>query len=229
MPQGAAPLKIVDFHNHYMGPSWELTNLAKLPPAARPAWEATNRNLQSPDALLSSVETAGIAAAQSSNDHRHDSASTTRWRIGRQASWQALRPCHRRRLQRRRRRPRTHPRGQGTQASRRVRGERPRQSPVGRQGNAADAGRRSRARRAGVRASADRPAAGQTLCPHRPDRRALCPRHHQQRGADQYAGGRHLRREPEAPDRRHDARRWAASCWPAASATVRTSAAMRLP
>jgi predicted TIM-barrel fold metal-dependent hydrolase len=60
--ESAAPLKIVDFHNHYMGPSWELTNLAKLPPAARPAWEATNRNLQSPDALLASVEGAGIAA-----------------------------------------------------------------------------------------------------------------------------------------------------------------------
>jgi aminocarboxymuconate-semialdehyde decarboxylase len=58
----AVPLKIVDFHNHYMGPSWTLTNLATLPPAARPAWEITNRNLQSPDVLLSSVEAAGIAA-----------------------------------------------------------------------------------------------------------------------------------------------------------------------
>jgi aminocarboxymuconate-semialdehyde decarboxylase len=56
------PLKIIDFHNHYMGPSWTLTNLATLPPASRPAWEITNRNLQSPDALLASVETAGIAA-----------------------------------------------------------------------------------------------------------------------------------------------------------------------
>jgi aminocarboxymuconate-semialdehyde decarboxylase len=60
--QGAAPLKIVDFHNHYMGPSWTLTNLANVPPAARPAVEALNRNLQSQDALLSSVESAGIAA-----------------------------------------------------------------------------------------------------------------------------------------------------------------------
>jgi aminocarboxymuconate-semialdehyde decarboxylase len=55
-------LKIVDFHNHYMGPSWTLTNLANVPPAARPAVEALNRNLQSQDALLSSVESAGIAA-----------------------------------------------------------------------------------------------------------------------------------------------------------------------
>lgn len=60
--QGAAPLKIVDFHNHYMGPSWTLTNLANVPPAARPAVEALNRNLQSQDALLSSVESAGVAA-----------------------------------------------------------------------------------------------------------------------------------------------------------------------
>lgn len=60
--QEAAPLKIVDFHNHYMGPSWTLTNLANVPPAARPAVEALNRNLQSQDALLSSVESAGIAA-----------------------------------------------------------------------------------------------------------------------------------------------------------------------
>ena len=60
--QSAVPLKIVDFHNHYMGPAWTLTNLANVPPAARPAVEALNRNLQSQDALLSSVETAGITA-----------------------------------------------------------------------------------------------------------------------------------------------------------------------
>ena len=62
LAEGATPVKIVDFHNHYMGPSWALTNLAGMPPAARTAWEAINRNLQSPDALLSSVESAGIAA-----------------------------------------------------------------------------------------------------------------------------------------------------------------------
>ena len=50
--QGAAPLKIVDFHNHTIGPSWTMTNLANVPPAARPAVEALNRNLQSQDALL---------------------------------------------------------------------------------------------------------------------------------------------------------------------------------
>src|SRR5262245_10244417 len=60
--QGARPLKIVDFHNHYMGPSWTLTNLASVPPAALPAWEKINSNLQSQSALLSSVESAKIAA-----------------------------------------------------------------------------------------------------------------------------------------------------------------------
>ena len=60
--QGAAPLKIVDFHNHYMGPSWTLTNLANVPPAARPAVEAMNEISKVQDALLSSVESAGIAA-----------------------------------------------------------------------------------------------------------------------------------------------------------------------
>ena len=60
--QTAAPMKIVDFHNHYMGPSWTLTNMASVPPTARPAWEKINGNLQSQQALLGSVESAGIAA-----------------------------------------------------------------------------------------------------------------------------------------------------------------------
>jgi predicted TIM-barrel fold metal-dependent hydrolase len=58
----ATPLKIVDFHNHYVGPSWTLTNLANLPPAARQAWQNINSNLQSESALLGSVDTANIAA-----------------------------------------------------------------------------------------------------------------------------------------------------------------------
>ena len=60
--QGGAPLKIVDFHNHYMGPSWTLTNLANVPPPARPVWEKINANLQSESALIASVESAGMAA-----------------------------------------------------------------------------------------------------------------------------------------------------------------------
>ena len=57
-----AQLKIVDFHNHYMGPNWTLTNMASVPPVARPAWEVTNRLLQTESELLASVENAGIAA-----------------------------------------------------------------------------------------------------------------------------------------------------------------------
>ena len=37
--QSAASLKIVDFHNHYIGPSWTLTNVATAPAAARAAQE----------------------------------------------------------------------------------------------------------------------------------------------------------------------------------------------
>ena len=60
--QNAQPLKIVDFHNHYMGPSLNLTNLASVPPAARPTWEKINSNLQSQSALVASIESAGITA-----------------------------------------------------------------------------------------------------------------------------------------------------------------------
>jgi predicted TIM-barrel fold metal-dependent hydrolase len=57
-----AALKIVDFHNHYMGPSLTLTGLEAVPPAARPAWQRIYANLQSQSALLDSVEAAGISA-----------------------------------------------------------------------------------------------------------------------------------------------------------------------
>lgn len=60
--QDAAPLKIVDFHNHFMTTSWSLNTLANVPAAARPAWEAITRNLQSPDALLGSLDGSGVAA-----------------------------------------------------------------------------------------------------------------------------------------------------------------------
>ena len=103
--QGAAPLQIVDFHNHYMGPSWTLTNLAGVPPAARPTWERINGNLQSPGALLASVEAAGIAARVINTptafieDADGNVAAGAIQRINdemaeirRQARWQALRP-----------------------------------------------------------------------------------------------------------------------------------------
>jgi predicted TIM-barrel fold metal-dependent hydrolase len=57
--QTAASLKIVDFHNHYISPSWTLTNLARVPAAAQ---EKINANMQSEGALLASIEQAGIAA-----------------------------------------------------------------------------------------------------------------------------------------------------------------------
>lgn len=60
--QSGAPLAVIDFHNHYMGPSWTLTNIAKAPPAARPALEKVNANLASQSALLASVESSGITA-----------------------------------------------------------------------------------------------------------------------------------------------------------------------
>src|SRR6185295_10706324 len=60
--QGATSLKIVDFHNHYISPSWSLTNLAKMPAAARTSQEKINANMQSEAALLASIESAGIAA-----------------------------------------------------------------------------------------------------------------------------------------------------------------------
>jgi predicted TIM-barrel fold metal-dependent hydrolase len=58
----ATPLSIIDFHNHYVGPTFPLTTLAGAPPALRSYWEGVNRSLIDPGALLSSIEQAGIAA-----------------------------------------------------------------------------------------------------------------------------------------------------------------------
>ncbi len=60
--ESTTALKIVDFHNHYISPNWALTNLARMPAAARAAQEKINVNMQSESALLASIETAGIAA-----------------------------------------------------------------------------------------------------------------------------------------------------------------------
>ncbi len=60
--QAAAPVKIVDFHNHFISPSWSMTNLARAPAAARAAQETINANMQSERALLASIDSAGIAA-----------------------------------------------------------------------------------------------------------------------------------------------------------------------
>jgi aminocarboxymuconate-semialdehyde decarboxylase len=56
-----ASLKIIDFHNHYVGPDLALTTLAGTPAAQRQYWEQVNRNLADPASLLSSIEAADIA------------------------------------------------------------------------------------------------------------------------------------------------------------------------
>lgn len=60
--QGAAtsparPLAVVDFHNHYIGPSFAITANASTP-----AQQLVNSNLASPAALMSSLEVAGVSA-----------------------------------------------------------------------------------------------------------------------------------------------------------------------
>src|SRR5208337_4454638 len=60
--QGAPDMKIIDFHNHYMGSSWTLTTLNGLPSAARARWEKINANLQSEKLLVDSIAAAGISA-----------------------------------------------------------------------------------------------------------------------------------------------------------------------
>ena len=141
--QSAGPLQIVDFHNHYMGPSWTLTNLASVPPAARPTWERINGNLQSPGALLASLESAGIAARVINTPTAfiedadgnvpagaHQRINDADGRARRQAPRQALRPRDGRCLRRRRRRARADASRTRARAARRVPGEREGRSPA---------------------------------------------------------------------------------------------------
>lgn len=58
----AAPLRIVDFHNHHVPPDFPLNTLANATPATRPYWERVTSSLADSAALLSSIEEAGIAA-----------------------------------------------------------------------------------------------------------------------------------------------------------------------
>lgn len=55
-------MNIVDFHSHFVGPSFELTLPARVPPSQRSRWEVTNRRLASRDELLASIEMDGITA-----------------------------------------------------------------------------------------------------------------------------------------------------------------------
>lgn len=56
------PLKVIDFHNHYVGPSFALTTMNNTPPALRENQARIEARLASPAALMDSLEEAGIAA-----------------------------------------------------------------------------------------------------------------------------------------------------------------------
>jgi aminocarboxymuconate-semialdehyde decarboxylase len=60
--KGGATLEVIDFHNHYVGPVFTSRAGAAAPAAQKPYWQRVNRNLSEPQALLSSIQTAGIAA-----------------------------------------------------------------------------------------------------------------------------------------------------------------------
>ena len=57
-----APLKVIDFHNHFVGSAFTPIVGTGTPPARRAYFDAVNRNLADTQALLGSIETAGIAA-----------------------------------------------------------------------------------------------------------------------------------------------------------------------
>jgi len=56
------PLKVIDFHNHYVGPSFTLTTMNNTPPALRQNQARVDAQLADPRALMGSLEVAGIAA-----------------------------------------------------------------------------------------------------------------------------------------------------------------------
>ena len=206
--QNTTPLKIVDFHNHFMGSSLTLTNLASVPPAARPTWEKINSNLQSQSALLASIEFAGIAARVINSptafieDADGKVPPGAEQRINDQMaelcakhpeSFTALRPSMHSRAIRARASLRGRSRSLACAAySLKVRGA----IFCSVQRVAADARRRGRPRRARVCASADRPRTAQAIFQDRPDRGAACEGHRQQRRTDQHAGERRVRRDP---------------------------------
>ena len=58
----SSTLKIVDFHNHHIGPAFTSIAGTGTPPAAAAYWQRVNRQLADPQALLSSIDAAGITA-----------------------------------------------------------------------------------------------------------------------------------------------------------------------
>jgi predicted TIM-barrel fold metal-dependent hydrolase len=61
-PGAPTALRVVDFHNHFVGTGFALTSGAGAPAAQRAYWQEVNRNLADSGALLASIEAAGIAA-----------------------------------------------------------------------------------------------------------------------------------------------------------------------
>jgi predicted TIM-barrel fold metal-dependent hydrolase len=60
--QEKASLKVVDFHNHYVGPSFALTTMNRTAPGQRANQARVDAMLADPGALLGSLETTGVAA-----------------------------------------------------------------------------------------------------------------------------------------------------------------------
>ena len=59
----AEPLRVIDFHNHFTGPSFKLTLQDRTKnPAARAASAKVEALLESPAALLDSLEQTGVSA-----------------------------------------------------------------------------------------------------------------------------------------------------------------------
>lgn len=56
------PFKVIDFHNHFIGSAFTPIVGAGAPSARRAYFDAVNRNLADSQALLGSIETAGITA-----------------------------------------------------------------------------------------------------------------------------------------------------------------------
>ncbi len=79
-PVGATaqnPLTIVDFHNHYVDPSWALTTVALAAPSDRPRWQAINGKLQSVATLLGSMEANGVSARVINTPRSFDRPTST--------------------------------------------------------------------------------------------------------------------------------------------------------
>jgi len=57
-----AALEVIDFHNHYVGPTFTSRAGAGAPAPLKAYFDRVNRDLADPQALLASIETAGVAA-----------------------------------------------------------------------------------------------------------------------------------------------------------------------